>query len=150
MRLLGRTPGPAMGVLAAATLFVAVGCGGEEREGTTVSGPSDAETSYLDDPCSRPSGARRKRFHVTDDGFRPRKTAVRNGVPVTFINCGTKPHTVTKAAGRGDDLSSGTLQPREKFEVTLTELGTITFVDRENPGAKMTLKVSGQPMPNKP
>ena len=128
-----------------AALAAAVGCGGEEREGKTVSAPSDAETSYLDDPCSRPSGARRKRFHVTDEGFRPRKTVVKSGVPVTFINCGDKPHTVTKVAGLGEDRDSGTLEPREKFQFTFTTLGTVKFADRHNPDATMTVKVAGLP-----
>jgi plastocyanin len=142
----GATPRRAAALFATAALLTAAGCGGEsDLDGTTVSGPSDAETAYLDDPCTRPSGHRRKRFHVTDEGFKPRKTVVRSGIPVTFINCGDKPHSITKAAGRGKAFDSGTLQPRQKYEVTLASIGTLTFVDRHNPEAKMTIEVSGLP-----
>jgi plastocyanin len=130
-------------LLAGGTLVVLAGCG-DTPEGQVVAVPSDKETSYLDNPCSRPNSARLRRFHVTDDGFQPRKVVIRAGTPVAFINCGTKAHTVTKVAGRGPTFDSGPLKPRAKIERTFAYVGTQKIVDRET-GAKMTIEVGGMP-----
>ena len=131
--------------LATAALAVAAGCGGEERQGTVVSAPPDSATSFLDDPCTRQGAERRKLFHVTDEGFEPRRVVIRTGAPVTFINCGDEPHTVTKTSGRGPDYDSGTLEPKEKFERTFTAIGTHRIGDERNPGAEMVIEVEGLP-----
>ena len=126
--------------------LAAGGCGGDELpEGKLVGGPADSKTSYRDDPCKRAGHERRKIFHVTDNGFRPRKVVIRSGTPVTFINCGDKPHTVTKASGRGPDFDSGTLQPREKLDRSFPYVGTVKIVDRRNRGARMIVEVGGLP-----
>ncbi len=130
-------------LLATGVLVVVAGCG-STPEGEVVAAPSDKETSYLDDPCTRPNSARLKRFHVTDDGFKPRKIVIRAGTPVAFINCGTKAHTVTKVSGRGPEFDSGPLEPRAKIDRTFAHVGTQKIVDRET-GAKMTIRVSGLP-----
>ena len=128
-----------------AALALAAGCGDDAPEGEVVTPPPDSKTNYLDNPCSRPSAERLKRFHVTDEGFRPRKVVIRTGTPVAFINCGKKPHTVTKVSGRGPKFDSGTLQPRQKIDRTFAEIGTQRIVDRRNPGAEMIIRVTGLP-----
>jgi plastocyanin len=130
-------------LVGAALVALAAGCGGEEPQGTTVSGPSDAETSVYDDPCSRHGAERRRWYHVTAEGFRPRKVIVGGGTPVTFVNCDDEPHTVTKASGRGEKFDSGTLQPRERFDKTFVSTGEHRIVDRRNPGAEMIVEVRG-------
>lgn len=132
-------------LIATVALPAVVGCGGEERQGTVVDSPPDSATTFLDDPCKRQGSERRKRFHVTNDGFAPKRVVVPDGTPVTFINCGTAPHTVTKTRGRGQDFDSGVLQPGDKFEHTFIAIGTHTIVDKRNPGAKMILQVQGLP-----
>ena len=130
----------------AVVLLVSVaiaGCGGDDPESTIVDSPSDAETKLYDDPCTRAGGKRLKRLHVTADGFQPSKITVRGGSPVTFINCGDEPHTVTKVSGRGENFDSGTLQPRERFDKTFVTEGTHRLIDRRNPDAEMVVEVTG-------
>lgn len=138
-----RTLTGAAALLGSGALAVLAGCG-ETPKGELVKAPPDSATDYLDDPCTRPNSARLRRYHVTDDGFRPRKAIVRDGTPVAFINCGTKVHTVEKVSGRGPEFDSGTLAPREKFERTFAYIGTHRIVDRRT-GAKMTIEVEGLP-----
>ena len=140
-----RVPGRVAALVGFAALATLAGCGDDPPKGEVVSAPPDSETKRLDDPCSRPNSERLRRFHVTDDGFRPRKIIIRAGTPVAFINCGEKSHTVTKVEGRGPDFDSGPLEPREKFERTFADIGTQRIVDRRNPGAKMTIRVDGLP-----
>lgn len=137
--------GAAVALVASAALVALAGCGEDTPKGKAVTAPSDAKTDYLDDPCSRPNSARLRRFHVTDDGFKPRKIIIRSGTPVAFINCGDKPHTVTKVAGRGPDFDSGPLDPGEKIERTFAYVGNQRIVDRRNPGAEMIIQVDGLP-----
>jgi hypothetical protein len=99
-------------LIASGAIAVLAGCG-ETPAGELVESPPDSATDYLDDPCSRSNGARLRRFHVTDEGFRPRKVVIRSGTPVMFINCGDQQHAVAKASGRGPGFDSGPLAPRE-------------------------------------
>ena len=130
-------------VAAAFASVVVAACGGDDPESTIVDSPSDAETKLYDDPCTRASGERIKRLHITADGFRPRKLTIRGGRPVTFINCDDEPHTVTKVSGRGENFDSGTLQPRERFDKTFVTEGTHRLIDRRNPDAEMVVEVTG-------
>lgn len=124
--------------------LVIAGCGGETKPGETVGGPPDKATSYRDDPCTRTTTERRKHFHVNDEGFLPPRVVVNAGGPITFVNCGKKTHTVTKASGPGAKFDK-TLKPREIMERSFPNIGTVTIIDRRNRGAKMVIDVSGQP-----
>ena len=117
------------------------GCGGDDPQGTTVTAPPAA--TPLDDECARHGSERRKRFHVTDGGFLPRKAIVTGGQPVTFVNCGDGPHTVTQVRGPGAPFDSGELQPGEVFDKTFVSEGTHIIEDRRKPGARLTLEVRG-------
>ena len=138
------TPGRAAVLFASGALAALAGCGEDTPKGELVNPPPDSATSYLDNPCTRTNSARLRRFHVTDDGFRPRKIVLRAGTPVMFINCGDERHTVTKVKGRGPDFDSGTLAPREKFERTFANIGTQHIVDKRT-GEKMVINVRGLP-----
>jgi plastocyanin len=128
----------------AAALALA-GCGDEERQGTVVEPPSASKSTL--DPCERPGAERRKRFKVTDRGFRPTRVVVQSGGPVTFVNCGRGPHTVSKASGRGEPFDSGTLQRGEEFDKTFVSVGTHRIIDRHNPDAEMIVEVEGFEIP---
>jgi len=132
-------------LLATAALPTVAACGNDEPGGTTVSPPPDSATSFLDDPCARQGGERRKFFHVTENGFSPKRVVVGSGAPVTFVNCGKGPHTITQVGGRGEDFDSGTLQPRERFDKTFVSIGTHRIADPHNPGAEMIIEVEGYP-----
>lgn len=134
-------------LLAAASIVVAAGCGGEEEmKGTTVSAPPESREPVGE--CQKVGGERRKRFHVDDEGFEPRRVVVRSGRPITFVNCGDKPHSVTLGSGPGKKYDSGTLQPKERFAITFVARGTHRIIDRHNPDAKMVIEVTG--LPNQP
>jgi plastocyanin len=75
---------------------------------------------------------------VDDDGFDPTSLEVTAGEVIRLVNEGTGPHSFTT---EDRSLDTGRLEPDENVTLVITEPGTVTFFDVEEPSHEGTLTV---------